>query len=64
MVAAHGKILVIGGEANASSAQSKDDPALIHVLDTGKPCYEALASTLTAIQSRSSIRQIRQPHGN
>jgi len=37
MVAAHGKILVIGGEANASSAQARDDPALIHVLDTGGP---------------------------
>lgn len=36
MVAAHGKIFVVGGEANASSLQSRDDPSLIHVLDTSE----------------------------
>ena len=36
MVAAHGKVFVVGGEANASSAQSRDDPALIHILDTSE----------------------------
>jgi hypothetical protein len=36
MVAAHGKIFVVGGEANASSPQVKDDPTLMHVLDTSK----------------------------
>ena len=39
MVAAHGKVFVVGGEANASSAQSRDDPALIHVLDTSERLY-------------------------
>ena len=36
MVAAHGKVFVVGGEANASSAQSRDDPSLVHVLDTSE----------------------------
>ena len=36
MVAAHGKIFVVGGEANASSMQSRDDPSLVHVLDTSE----------------------------
>ncbi|ORX40151.1 hypothetical protein BD324DRAFT_648753 [Kockovaella imperatae] len=39
MVAAHGKVFVVGGEANASSAQSRDDPSLIHILDTTKIKY-------------------------
>ncbi|KAK4684618.1 hypothetical protein P7C73_g5552, partial [Tremellales sp. Uapishka_1] len=41
MVAAHGKIYVLGGEANAASAQSRDDPSLVHVLDTSKIKYPA-----------------------
>lgn len=36
MVAAHGTIFVLGGEANASNGVSKDDPSLIHMLDTGR----------------------------
>ena len=36
MVAAHGKIFVVGGEANAASAQVRDDPSIVHVLDTGE----------------------------
>jgi len=39
MVAAHGKIFVIGGEANATSATSRDDPSLVHVLDTSECLY-------------------------
>jgi hypothetical protein len=36
LVAAHGKIYVLGGEANASSGQARDDPSIIHILDTGE----------------------------
>jgi hypothetical protein len=36
MVAAHGKVFVVGGEANASSAAGRDDPSLIHILDSCK----------------------------
>lgn len=36
MVAAHGKIFVVGGEANASSVVGRDDPSLVHVLDTSE----------------------------
>jgi len=36
MVAAHGKVFVVGGEANASSAAGRDDPSLVHILDSCK----------------------------
>ncbi|ORY28504.1 hypothetical protein BCR39DRAFT_535012 [Naematelia encephala] len=39
MVAAHGKIFVVGGEANTTSGTSRDDPSLVHVLDTTKIKY-------------------------
>ncbi|RSH89351.1 Negative regulator of mitotic exit [Saitozyma podzolica] len=41
LVAAHGKIYVLGGEANASSGQARDDPSIIHILDTVKIKYPA-----------------------
>jgi hypothetical protein len=34
MVAAHGKVFVVGGEANAASVAGRDDPSLIHILDS------------------------------
>ena len=36
MVSALGHIYVVGGEANASSVQQRDDPTQIHILDTGQ----------------------------
>jgi hypothetical protein len=39
MVAAHGKVFVVGGEANASSAAGRDDPSLIHILDSCKSLF-------------------------
>lgn len=36
MVAAHGKIFILGGEANASTGAARDDPNMVHVLDTGR----------------------------
>jgi hypothetical protein len=36
MVAAHGKVFVVGGEANAASAAGRDDPSLIHILDSSQ----------------------------
>lgn len=36
MVAAHGKIFILGGEANASNGAVRDDPSVVHVLDTGE----------------------------
>ena len=35
MVAAHGKIFILGGEANAATGTARDDPNMVHVLDTG-----------------------------
>ena len=34
MVAAHGKVFVVGGEANAASIAGRDDPSLVHILDS------------------------------
>ncbi|WVW84560.1 hypothetical protein I302_106594 [Kwoniella bestiolae CBS 10118] len=39
MVAAAGKIFVVGGEANQALTDVRDDPSLIHILDTGKIKY-------------------------
>ncbi|ODN81703.1 hypothetical protein L202_02097 [Cryptococcus amylolentus CBS 6039] len=41
MVSAHGKIFIVGGEANQVIADQKDDPALVHYLDTTKIKYPA-----------------------
>lgn len=52
MVAAHGKIFVLGGEANASSATSRNDPSLIHVLDTSELlafCSSSVVHILTPV---------------
>jgi hypothetical protein len=59
MVAAHGKVFVVGGEANASSAAGRDDPSLIHILDSCKspvppsPFFEVLWR-LTDVQPKSN----------
>ncbi|EIW73669.1 hypothetical protein TREMEDRAFT_59843 [Tremella mesenterica DSM 1558] len=45
MVAAHGRIFVLGGEANATMPTQKDDPSLIHVLDTTKIKYPGDSQT-------------------
>jgi hypothetical protein len=42
MVAAHGKVFVVGGEANASSAAGRDDPSLVHILDSCKSFFSIL----------------------
>lgn len=47
MVAAHGKIFVVGGEANASSVVGRDDPSLVHVLDTSESSLRELRNGLT-----------------
>ncbi|WVQ65880.1 uncharacterized protein L199_004058 [Kwoniella botswanensis] len=39
MVAAAGKIFVVGGEANQALTDVRDDPTVIHILDTGKIKY-------------------------
>jgi hypothetical protein len=58
LVAAHGKIYVLGGEANASSGQARDDPSIIHILDTGESTsFPSLAGDVTVLippQSRSN----------
>lgn len=36
LCAAHGKVFVIGGESNLSPQVQKDDPNVIHILDTGE----------------------------
>ncbi|WVQ73192.1 hypothetical protein IAR50_002757 [Cryptococcus sp. DSM 104548] len=41
MVSAHGKIFIVGGEANQVIADQKDDPSLVHYLDTTKIKYPA-----------------------
>ncbi|WVQ80675.1 hypothetical protein IAT38_002780 [Cryptococcus sp. DSM 104549] len=41
MVAAHGKIFIVGGEANQTLTDARDDPAMIHILDTSKIKYPA-----------------------
>ena len=42
MVAAHGKIFILGGEANAQSGIALDDPTAVHVLDTGASLFSRL----------------------
>ena len=49
MVAAHGKVFVVGGEANASSAAGRDDPSLVHILDS---CTSTPASITHQIYRR------------
>jgi hypothetical protein len=44
MVAAHGKVFVVGGEANASSAAGRDDPSLVHILDSCKSFFFSRSS--------------------
>ncbi|KAK8858500.1 hypothetical protein IAR55_002727 [Kwoniella newhampshirensis] len=39
MVAAAGKIFIVGGEANQALTEARDDPAMIHILDTSKIKY-------------------------
>nr|ODN99924.1 hypothetical protein L204_02367 [Cryptococcus depauperatus CBS 7855] len=39
MVSAHGKIFVVGGEANQALSDAHDDPSMIHILDTSKIKY-------------------------
>lgn len=39
LCAAHGKVFVIGGESNQSPQIQRDDPNLVHVLDTTKIKY-------------------------
>ncbi|BEJ17140.1 hypothetical protein CspHIS471_0605410 [Cutaneotrichosporon sp. HIS471] len=39
LCAAHGKVFVIGGESNLAPEVPRDDPNLIHILDTGKIKY-------------------------
>ncbi|WVR06271.1 hypothetical protein IAU60_003301 [Kwoniella sp. DSM 27419] len=41
MVAASGKIFVVGGEANQAVSEARDDPNQIHILDTTKIKYPA-----------------------
>lgn len=43
MVAAHGKIFVVGGEANATSVVGRDDPSLVHILDTRKSDHKGFS---------------------
>lgn len=57
MVAAHGKIFVVGGEANASSPQVRDDPSVLHVLDTSEYTVRRFLHKLM-IQRKSNILQI------
>lgn len=40
MVAAHGKIFVLGGEGNAMNG-ARDDPSLVHILETSRIKYPA-----------------------
>ncbi|WVQ96869.1 hypothetical protein IAU59_003976 [Kwoniella sp. CBS 9459] len=39
MVAASGKIFIVGGEANQALTEIRDDPNMIHILDTSKIKY-------------------------
>ncbi|WWC70663.1 uncharacterized protein I206_104614 [Kwoniella pini CBS 10737] len=39
MVAAAGKIFIVGGEANQALTEVRDDPSMIHILDTSKIKY-------------------------
>lgn len=39
LCAAHGKVFVIGGESNLAPEVPRDDPNVIHILDTGKIKY-------------------------
>ncbi|WWD18388.1 hypothetical protein CI109_102838 [Kwoniella shandongensis] len=39
MVAASGKIFIVGGEANQALTEARDDPSMIHILDTSKIKY-------------------------
>ncbi|OCF30994.1 hypothetical protein I316_07401 [Kwoniella heveanensis BCC8398] len=39
MVAASGKIFIVGGEANQALTEVRDDPNMIHILDTSKIKY-------------------------
>ncbi len=36
LCAAHGKVFVIGGESNLAPEVPRDDPNMIHILDTGE----------------------------
>jgi len=49
MVAAHGKVFVVGGEANASSAAGRDDPSLIHILDSCKSPFPLYITVLVRL---------------
>jgi hypothetical protein len=51
MVAAHGKVFVVGGEANASSAAGRDDPSLIHILDSCKFLLSLLPTAMEGVST-------------
>lgn len=57
MVAAHGKIFVVGGEANVSSGAARDDPSLIHVLDTSRYSFASKITVLINSQNQIPSRQ-------
>jgi hypothetical protein len=64
MVAAHGKVFVVGGEANASSAAGRDDPSLIHILDSCKslsPLHDVLERVSTASRQALTSSQNQVP---
>lgn len=52
MVAAHGKVFVVGGEANAASIAGRDDPSLVHILDSSTSAYFAAECQLTNSQNQ------------
>lgn len=59
MVAAHGKVFVVGGEANSASANAKDDPSLLHVLDTTKIKYPPDTQPPRQLRNKTSEQLLR-----
>lgn len=74
LCAAHGKVFVIGGESNLSNLSQRDDPNMLHVLDTtkikyptdsqaGRPNTTRPRTTSDATDRRPSPGGLTSPYG-